>query len=153
IIMLLCIFPYLLDVPLSYFQRKYMCIKLCMKLWRGGIQTLFWIVVLYEDRRPRGEEGLCGVPAKKRPHEPGSPAATMVLSGRGEEAMTRLRCAWRAVLLGLGIVLPLASASQSHPLQQRVVGTVAGAGALHGVLTVTGLALTATGQLLMTGTL
>jgi len=67
--------------------------------------------------------------------------------------MTRLRRAWWAVLLGLGTVLPLARASQSHPLQQSVVGTVTGAGALHGVLTVTGLALTETGQLLMTGTL
>jgi len=67
--------------------------------------------------------------------------------------MRRIRRAWRAALLGLGIVLPLALAVQSHPLQQVVVGTVAGAGALHGVLTVTGLAPTETGQLLMTGTL
>src|SRR5262245_355695 len=67
--------------------------------------------------------------------------------------MTRIRRAWRAALLGLGIVLFRALAAQSHPLHQIVVGTVAGAGALYGVLTVTGLTLTETGQLLMTGTL
>src|SRR5262245_60219537 len=67
--------------------------------------------------------------------------------------MTRIRRAWRAALLGLGIVLFRALAAQSHPLHQSVVGTVAGAGALYGVLTVTGLTLTETGQLLMTGTL
>ena len=72
----------------------------------------------------------------------------------GEEAMTPIVRLWRAVLLGLGLVLPLASAAQSRPLHQLVVvGMVAGAGALYGVLTVTGVALTETEQLLMTGTL
>jgi hypothetical protein len=68
--------------------------------------------------------------------------------------MTHIKRLWRAVLLGLGLVLPLASVAQSRPLHQLVVvGTVAGAGALDGVLTVTGVALTETDQLLMTGTL
>ncbi len=59
-----------------------------------------------------------------------------------------------AALLALGSWLSLAGAAQSHPLRQlAVVGTVVGDGALHGVLTVSRLALTATGHLVMTGTL
>jgi hypothetical protein len=53
-----------------------------------------------------------------------------------------------------GGLLSLAVEAQSHPLRQLVVvGTVAGDGALHGVLTITGLALNETGQLVATGTL
>src|SRR6266446_9115991 len=39
------------------------------------------VVILYEDRRPRGEEGACGVPAKKRPHAPCSLAGITPLRG------------------------------------------------------------------------
>jgi hypothetical protein len=68
--------------------------------------------------------------------------------------MTHILRLGLAVLLGLGVWLPLASEAQGHPLRQLVVvGTVAGDGALHGVLSVTRLALTETGQLVMTGTL
>jgi len=72
----------------------------------------------------------------------------------GEEAMTRIMLPWLAALLGLGVLLPLAVEAQSHPLRHiMVVGTVAGDGALHGVLTITRLALNETGQLVATGTL
>jgi len=68
--------------------------------------------------------------------------------------MTRFGGLWLAAWLGLGIVLPLASAAQSQPLHHIVVvGTVAGDGALHGVLTITRLALTESGHLVATGTL
>jgi hypothetical protein len=72
----------------------------------------------------------------------------------GEEAMTRIILPWFAALLVLGGLLSLAVEAQSHPLRQLVVvGTVTGDGALHGVLTITGLALNETGQLVATGTL
>jgi hypothetical protein len=72
----------------------------------------------------------------------------------GEEAMTCIILPWFAALLGLGGLLSLAVEAQSHPLRQLVVvGTVAGDGALHGVLTITGWALNETGQLVATGTL
>jgi hypothetical protein len=68
--------------------------------------------------------------------------------------MTHIMRLGLTVLLGLGVWLPLASEAQGHPLRQLVVvGTVAGNGALHGVLSVTRLALTETGQLVMVGTL
>ena len=68
--------------------------------------------------------------------------------------MTRIRRPGLAALLGLGLVLPLVIAAQSQPLHQiGVVGTVAGDGAWHGVLTITQLTRTETGQLVMTGTL
>jgi len=68
--------------------------------------------------------------------------------------MTRIMLPWLAALLGLGGVLPLAVEAQRPPLRPLVVvGTVAGDGALHGVLTLTRLALTAMGQLVVTGTL
>jgi hypothetical protein len=68
--------------------------------------------------------------------------------------MTHIMRLGLAVLLGLGIWLPLAGEAQSHPLRYLVVvGTVAGDGAVHGVLTVTRLTLTEAGQLVATGTL
>ena len=68
--------------------------------------------------------------------------------------MTRIMLPWLAALLGLGVLLPLAVEAQSHPLRHIVVvGTVAGDGVLHGVLTITRLALNETGQLVATGTL
>jgi len=68
--------------------------------------------------------------------------------------MTRIILSWFAALLGLGGLLSLAVETQSHPLRQLVVvETVAGDGALHGVLTITGLAFNETGQLVATGTL
>jgi hypothetical protein len=68
--------------------------------------------------------------------------------------MTRIRLLGLAALLGLGGWLSLAVEAQSHPLHALVaVGTVTGDGALYGVLTITGLALTATGHLGATGTL
>src|SRR5689334_21328738 len=68
--------------------------------------------------------------------------------------MTRIMLPWLAALLGLGVWLPLAVEAQSQPLRSiTVVGTVAGDGALHGVLTITRLALNDTGQLVATGTL
>jgi len=68
--------------------------------------------------------------------------------------MTRIILPWFAALLGLGGLLFLAVEAQSQPLRQLVVvGTVVGDGALHGVLTITGLALNETGQLVATGTL
>src|SRR5262249_22385037 len=72
----------------------------------------------------------------------------------GEETMTRTILPWFAALLVLGGLLSLAVEAQSQPLRQLVVvGTVVGDGALHGVLTITGLALNETGQLVATGTL
>jgi hypothetical protein len=68
--------------------------------------------------------------------------------------MTRIIFPWLAALLGLGVLLPLAVEAQSHPLRHIVVvGTVVGDGALHGVLTITRLALNETGQLVTIGTL
>ncbi len=68
--------------------------------------------------------------------------------------MTHIMRLGLAALLGLGIGLSLAGEAQSHPLRQLVVvGTVAGDGAVHGVLTITRLALNETGQLVATGTL
>jgi hypothetical protein len=68
--------------------------------------------------------------------------------------MTRIIFPWLAALLGLGVLLPLAVEAQSHPLRHIVVvGTVASDGVLHGVLTITRLALNETGQLVATGTL
>jgi hypothetical protein len=68
--------------------------------------------------------------------------------------MTRIRRPGLMALLGLGLLLPLVIEAQSHPLHQiGVVGTIAGDGALHGVLTITQLTLTETGQLVMMGTL
>jgi hypothetical protein len=68
--------------------------------------------------------------------------------------MTRILRSGLAALVGLGLLLPLAIAAHSHPLHHIVVvGTVAGDGAVHGVLTVTRLALNETGQLVITGTL
>ena len=68
--------------------------------------------------------------------------------------MTRIMLPWLAALLGLGVLLPLAVEAQSHLLGHIVVvGTVAGDEALHGVLTITRLALNDTGQLVATGTL
>ena len=68
--------------------------------------------------------------------------------------MTRIILPWLAALLGLGLLLPLAVEAQSHLLSHIVVvGTVTGDEALHGVLTITRLALNDTGQLLTTGTL
>ena len=68
--------------------------------------------------------------------------------------MTRIILPWFAALLVLGGLLSLAGEAQSQPLRQLVVvGTVVGDGALHGVLTITGLALNETGQLVATGML
>ncbi len=68
--------------------------------------------------------------------------------------MRRIMRPWLTALVGLGLVLPLAIAAQSHPLRHLVVvGTVPGAGAFHGGLTITQLTLTETGQLVVTGTL
>src|SRR5262249_14692158 len=68
--------------------------------------------------------------------------------------MIRIMLLGLAALLGLGVLLPLAVEAQSHPLRSIVVvGTVAGDGSLHGVLTITRLALNDTGQLVATGTL
>ena len=68
--------------------------------------------------------------------------------------MTCMMLLWLTALLGLGVWLPLAGAAQSQPLRPLVVvGTVAGDGEMHGVLTLTGLALTETGHLVATGTL
>jgi hypothetical protein len=68
--------------------------------------------------------------------------------------MTRIMLLWLAALLGLRVWLPLAVEAQSHPLRHIVVvGTVASEGVLHGVLTITRLALNETGQLVATGTL
>lgn len=68
--------------------------------------------------------------------------------------MTRLMLPWLAALLGLGGWFLLTSEAQSQLLHHLVVvGTVAGAGEMHGVLTITGLALHATGHLVATGTL
>jgi len=68
--------------------------------------------------------------------------------------MTRMMLPWLTALLGLGVWLPLAGEAQSHPFRHLVVvGTVAGDGEMHGVLRLTGLALTETGHLVATGTL
>src|SRR5215470_14826607 len=68
--------------------------------------------------------------------------------------MTHLMRLGLAVLLGLGSWLSLASEAQSHPLRHLVVvGTVTGDGVLQGGLTITGLSLTETGQLVTRGTL
>jgi len=73
---------------------------------------------------------------------------------RGEEVMTYIILLWLVALLGLGVLWPSVVEAQSHPLHHIVVvGTVAGDGALHGVLTITQLALNETGQLVATGTL
>jgi hypothetical protein len=67
--------------------------------------------------------------------------------------MTRLRRPRRTVLLSLVVLLPLVGEAQSQPLHALVVGTVAGEGAVHGVFTLTRLALTEPGHLVATGTL
>jgi len=68
--------------------------------------------------------------------------------------MTHIILLWLVALLGLGVLRPSVVEAQSHPLHHiEVVGTVAGDGALHGVLTITQLALSETGQLVATGTL
>ena len=65
------------------------------------------VVIPYEDIRPRGEEGACGVPAKKRPHAPCSLSVMTPLLGshlsEGEETMARRllldgdTCLWNIV--------------------------------------------------------
>ena len=68
--------------------------------------------------------------------------------------MTHIILLWLVALLGLGVLRPPVVEAQSHPLHHIVVvGTVAGDGALHGVLTITRLALNETGQLVAMGTL
>ena len=68
--------------------------------------------------------------------------------------MTGIMRPWLTALLGVGLGLSLVVTGQSQPLRSRaVVGTVTGDGAWHGVLTITGLALRETGQLVATGTL
>jgi len=68
--------------------------------------------------------------------------------------MTHIMHRWLTALLGVGVGLSLVVTGQSQPLRSRVVvGTGTGDGALHGVLTITGLELQETGQLVVTGTL
>jgi hypothetical protein len=68
--------------------------------------------------------------------------------------MPRLTLPRLAALLGLLVFGPLSVAAQSHLLSNIVVvGTIAGDGAFHGVLTITQLVLHETGQLVATGTL
>ena len=126
-----------------------------MKFCAAGIQTLGWVVVLYEDRRPRDGEG-----SWERACQEATPRALQpprVLGDsldEGEEAMTRIILPRRTVLLGLVVLLPLVGEAQSQPLRPLiVVGTVVGEGAGHAVFTLTGVALTETGHLIATGTL
>src|SRR5262245_55840713 len=68
--------------------------------------------------------------------------------------MTHIILLWLVALLGLGVLWPPVVEAQSHPPHRIVlVGTVTGDGTLHGVLTITQLALNETGQLVAMGTL